>query len=64
LATKFKPGDKVLVLAGLNKGARAIFKYYTAEGKAFCKGPGGRLHRIRIKPEKLRLIKKGVAPIV
>lgn len=56
--TSFKPGDKVLVCWGPNKGVRAIFKRYTTEGKALCKGPGNRLHRIHISPEKLRLLDK------
>ena len=56
--TEFKPGDIVLVLAGPNKGRRATFKYYTPEGKAFCKISKNRLHRVCIRPEKLKLIKR------
>ena len=54
-----QPGDTVLVLTGPNKGVRAVFKRYTAKGKAFCKGPGNHLHRIEISPDKLRLVKGG-----
>lgn len=58
IAKCFKPGDKVLVISGSsNKGVVAIFRHYTAKGKAFCQGPGGRLHRIHITPDKLRPVK-------
>ena len=57
--TTFQPGDTVLVLAGVNMGVRAIFVKYDEKNKAVCKGPGSRIHRIRVKPEKLKLIKRG-----
>jgi len=62
LATTFQPGDKVLVLSGPNKGILATFKKIDAEGKACCRGPGNRLHRIHISPDKLKLIKRQVLP--
>lgn len=57
--TTFQPGDTVLVLTGQNKGVRAIFRRYNDRGKALCRGPGNHIHRITIKPEKLKLIKGG-----
>jgi len=57
MSETFSPGDKVLVLAGPNRGIVATFKRYDHEGKCHCQGPGNRLHRIHISPKKLRLIK-------
>lgn len=54
----FQPGDHVLVLSGMNKGVRAVFRKYNDRGKALCCGPGKAYHRITIKPEKLKLIKR------
>lgn len=54
--TALHPGDVVLVLAGVNKGVRATFKGYNDKGRAICKGSGTRLHRITVKPEKLKLM--------
>lgn len=55
---QFKPGDKLLVTRGsTNKGVIVTFLYYTKKGNAQCKGPGNKLHRINIAPEKLKLIK-------
>lgn len=56
-APLLKPGDRVMVLYGQNKGVVAVFKRYDKQGKAHCKGPGNRLHRVCVEPGKLRLIK-------
>jgi transcription elongation factor len=54
----FQPGDTVLVLSGMNKGVRAIFRRYNDRGKALCCGSAGAYQRITIAPEKLKLIKR------
>lgn len=55
-APLLKPGDRVLVLYGPNKGVTAVFRYMDSRGKAHCRGPGNRLHRVCVELEKLRVI--------